>query len=405
MAKFVRSAGFSFVSTLCIGLNALLIMYTTDFEMQSAGKQPSDAIVVAEVSFVLYYAIELICKLMAHRLYFFWGKRMAWNVFDMVLVGFSVVEASYLLTAASGNGTNISFLRILRFCKVAKVLRLFRALRFFADLRLLIDSVLASCMNLISCIGMMLFVLFTFALLIMQILAQTLVPENGMQSVDETDINEIKAHFGSVARTIITLLQSTTGGQDWETVYNLLEDRGWVLAFLFVFYILFWFIVAENVVTSAFVEKAFRLARPDDELLIFEQSLQDSADANTLRAIFQEADRDGSGGISLYEFETLISDPVFHGFLRTRGIDINNARLLYKMLRSCGDLGNEQDPDIKTFVNACLRMKGAASSVDMHSLSFEAKMVAQKQLSIARESQARLDNLEKMIKQLSATDL
>jgi len=422
LATFVDGSAFALVAFVCTGLNACLIMYTTDCDMQSRGEHLPGvtAVVVAEVSFVLFYVIELLLKLMVHRLYFFWGGNMGWNMFDAVLVAFSVVEASFLIAVGNGNGANVSFLRVLRLCKIAKVLRLFRALRFFTDLRLLIDCVLASSVNLMCCCGMILFFLFMFALLIMQALAQTMHSEDGtLIDCNGTDcvggdglenLDAIRNNFGSVVRTVLTLMQCTTGGKDWEEVYNLLAPRGWVLPLFFVFYILFWVIVAENIVTSAFVEKAFRLARPDSELLVFEQQMQDCEDANNLReTVLNGLGEDTKAsfrdrGISLIDFEALISNTEFHSAMRLRGIDINNAKLLYKMLRTCGESDKEQDPDIKTFVNACLRMKGAATSVDMHSLSFEQKVIAQRQLNIAKESQERLNRLESMVSRLLGAD-
>merc|ERR1712061_118190 len=111
--------------------------------------------------------------------------------------------------------------------------------------------------------------------------------------------------------------------------------------------------------------------------LAFEQHMKDIADAVELENMFREVDSDGSNTISVEEFRQLTKHPKLKAYLQVRGIDIKNTEMFFLMLRALG--GEAMDVDIHTMVNACLRMKGYASSLDLQGVSFESKMMAQRQ--------------------------
>ena len=54
-------------------------------------------------------------------------------------------------------------------------------------------------------------------------------------------------------------------------------------------------------------------------------------------------------------------------FVPSWGIDIKNAETFFKMLV---ELQGEETIDAHTFANACVRMKGAATSIDLQTVMF-----------------------------------
>ena len=42
---------------------------------------------IAEVLLASFYVVELVLKLMVHRLFFFWNSEMSWNCFDFMCLG------------------------------------------------------------------------------------------------------------------------------------------------------------------------------------------------------------------------------------------------------------------------------------------------------------------------------
>lgn len=121
--------------------------------------------------------------------------------------------------------------------------------------------------------------------------------------------------------------------------------------------------------------------------------MQDSRDADELRKIFTALDDNSSGTISLDELQHLIAHPKFRTYLRVRGIRIEDAELFHSMLISvAGDINEEVD--ISVVVAACLRMKGFASSMDLHALSFEARLMHRRHRELLVECTSRLQRIE-----------
>ena len=337
LKKIVCSTTFGMVSTAVILLNAAFIFYTTDLEMRSienAMGMGDDSIRIIELALASVYVVEVILRLMVHRLFYFWNAEMAWNWFDFLLVVFSVFENLLVFGLLPGQNTsadagptvNLAFLRLIRLCKIVKILRVFRTLKFFSELRLMLDCVLGSLMNVMWCVILLVFVMYVFGLLLQQGIVQFLMEEG--KNVDQADYDFIIEYFGSVFQTVVTLFQSSTSGVDWNEPYKALRLTGDVMPVAFLVYVAFVFISVWNIVTSTFVEKALKLAQPDVDMLILEQQLQDFEDCKMLARLFKNMgpkDDDGSGRIGIAEFRRLVETYEFRSYLQTKGIDIKNA--------------------------------------------------------------------------------
>ena len=402
LTRVVNSTAFSIMSTAVILLNAAFILYTTDLEMSSiehaVGMDSSTKLV--ELLLASVYVVEVMLKLTVHRLYYFWNDEMAWNWFDFMLVVFSIFEnlLVYDLLPGQSNstdrGVNLGFLRLIRLCKIVKILRVFRTLKFFSELRLMLDCVLGSLLNVMWCCIMLLFVMYVFGLLLQQGVVQYFMEE---AAVSDQAANELKTYFGSVGDTVITLFQSSTNGVDWNQPYQALLHTGQILPMAFLVYITFVVISVWNIVTSTFVEKALKLAQPDVDMLILEQQLQDFEDCKMLSKLFRNMgprDAEGSGRIGMEEFSRLVETYEFRSYLQTKGIDIKNAETFFKMLV---ELQGEHTLDAATFANACVRMKGAATSIDLQTVMFTTHLMNKEQRKFFHSLHGRLSNIESML--------
>merc|ERR1719215_17009 len=104
---------------------------------------------------------------------------------------------------------NLSFLRCLRDLKIAKVIRVVRAVRFFQELRMMLNSVLGSFLMLFWCTILLLFLIYVFSIVIMQLLTLDAPIDEEPVFTNEKPLLEC---FGSVQNSTITLMQSTMGG-------------------------------------------------------------------------------------------------------------------------------------------------------------------------------------------------
>jgi len=396
LARIVQSNYFALLSAMVILANGVFILYATDYEMQHLSEPTNAQIRMVDLILAFFYVVEIGLKLLVHRLFFFWSDEWRWNTFDFALVLFAIVENvlayDWMIGPQENSGVNLGFLRLFRLCKIVKILRIFRTLKFFSELRLMLDCMIGSLLNAIWCVVMLVFVMYVFALFVQQLLASYLVEDGGRES--EEAVTLIYTFFGSVGMTLMTLFQACTSGVDWKEPYDVLAISGPVLPGSFAMYVAFVYISVWNIITSTFVEKALKLAQPDIDLLVLEQQLQDYEDTQMLAQLFAhmlDTDEDGRQQVGLEEFRHLVENSEFRRYLQTRGIDIKNAETFFKMLV---ELHGEPTIDAVTFASACVRMKGAATSIDLQTVMYTTHLMNKEQRRAFQFMYSRLKSIE-----------
>lgn len=76
----------------------------------------------------------------------------------------------------------------------------------------------------------------------------------------------------------------------------------------------------------------------------------------------------------MQELTKYMDNEGFKNFFDVRNIDIKHAELVFQMLSSASD--NKQEVGLETFVLGLLRLRGPAESIDLHTLSFEVKLLS-----------------------------
>ncbi|CAK9024780.1 unnamed protein product [Durusdinium trenchii] len=403
-SRIVDGHKFSTLCLLVILANAILIIIVSDYEIQHLGESIPEDWEVLELSLTIFYGVELMLKILVHRLYFFVNEEWRWNIFDFFLVVFSFSEVAisrYLVlnqtSEESSASLNVGFLRLLRLTKLAKVLRVFRTLKFFTELRLMIDCVLGSFMQIFWCLVMIVFVLYVFSLLLVQGIADYMLTAENLTDKHRTELLDMFGSVGPVesAAAMRRLDDPLPIHDGWfgladrataavcrvcvaehlVTVWQHLLGRNPFLASVFLVYISIFTISIWNIVTSTFVEKAMKLAKPDLDSMLLEQSLRDLQDSDELEKLFKPyASRNEAGEdeIALDDLQEAADEAEFLLYLSVRGIDVKNVKLFFYML---GSMREDNVIDLKSLVKACVRMKGFATSIDLQSVSFEAKLM------------------------------
>jgi len=366
--RFVNSWVFANWCALMIMLNAVFIAACTNYEMQQPGGGSTPVIKAVEYAFLIWYSIELLLKLAAHGRYFFVGPDYRWNWFDLFLVGVSAMQL-VLLTGAA----NFSFGRSLRLFKITKIFRVFRFMEFFKDVKVMVLCMLQSFLAVFWCLLIIAFMMYFASVLILQAVIMHI---ETLESAE--DIAWFQEQFPSVQEMMVVLFQSTTGGCDWNVPYNnILETENvWAQAF-FLFYIAFFTIAVWNIVTGLFIEKAMTMVEPDKHEFMLRQRRAELHDIAELKGLFTEMDYDNSKSLSFAEFENICKVPEFRTFLEQRGILINEAGSLFSMIAQ--STGNNDEIDIDTMIACFLRIKGMATSIDLHTLRFEVKSALRQQ--------------------------
>ena len=166
VAGFVDGKFFESLCTLVILINGIFAVFVANYEVANVGAEPSRMMKMCEYAFLGFYSLELFLKFCVHRCYFFCNADMKWNIFDLLLVGISVVDTAVSeMTSDSADSMDVTFLRALRLFKLAKILRMVRVMRYFAELRVMLNSVLGSFMSLFWAGVMLGLIYYIFGLL------------------------------------------------------------------------------------------------------------------------------------------------------------------------------------------------------------------------------------------------
>jgi len=242
-------------------------------------------------------------------------------------------------------------------------LRVFRTMRFLKELRVMVTSIVGSLVSLGWSVVMLGLILFVFALFFVQQMAMHL---SDSELFDESPLfKRQRKYFRSVQVAMATLSMCTTGGKDWEEVFELVVPLGLFSTVAFVFYIAFFTFAVMNILTGIFVENALSLCKPSEIEALTMRKRQDEQEAEELFLILETLDGDGDGCMSMDEFrQVMTNDRVVH-MLKKLGVDIKDAELFFSTVAR---LSHQDIIEIPEFVTQIMRLKGNALSMDLHAL-------------------------------------
>jgi len=364
-SDFVSSRMFESAMLMTIIANTVFTIHQTNKQMSNPhmGIDPTSA--TAELIFTTLYLIEFVLKFLVHRCYMFSNTDKWWNMFDVAIVGMAVVEL--MLTYAHGKKVfSASFMRVLRIVRVVKVFRAVRVVQFVKELRLILKCVFGSFMSLLWSFVLLAGISILFAIVAVQQLTSAL--NEGQLPKDQVEI--IYERFGSVQEASLTLFKSISGGEDWGPIYDLISKAGITSSVCFMAYVLLIWMSITNIITSVFVDKALKHARPDADDALMEKHKEDLEKVKQLRTIFQSIDVDGSGTLTLAELQNSFSDDRILSFFELQGLDIKSIETFFTLLTQ---ISETHEVDVESFVTGCLKMRGYATNIDVFMLLFQTK--------------------------------
>merc|ERR1712012_428996 len=113
-------------------------------------------------------------------------------------------------------------------------------------------------------------------------------------------------------------------------------------------------------------------AQPDLDTMLLEKKKADLKSARELTKLLAQLDKNHSGTISLTEFLGFMDDVAFRTHFEVRDVDIKDAELFFRMLATVAE---SDEVPFATFTEGCMRLKGMASSIDLHTVHFETKLM------------------------------
>jgi len=314
-----------------------------------------------DVVFLILFAIEISARMLLDGPNFFTGSNRWWNCFDCLCTFTSLLDVAM-------QWVDLSYVRALKILRVFRLTRMLGAVRCIRALRMMVASIVCSLISLMWAFVLLAFLLYLFAIFIMQGMESYIY---SLTADPRADLTTLLTYYGRVDKSMLSLFMSITGGKDWaDTLSPLAEITWWYVAF-FVLYVTFVLFGVMNVLTAIFVESAGQIAQIDKELVIQEEISQQQSVIDELRRLLKGCDEDQSGTITDQELETLLNKKEITAYLHHLGIDISEAKGLFQLL----DLDDVKAVDIDELVSGIMRMKGGATGLDLATVMFENKKV------------------------------
>ncbi|CAE7296640.1 Scn11a [Symbiodinium sp. CCMP2592] len=253
--RIVENPYFDYVLIAFLLGNALTFGIEADIMARQSLLQPPVVFTAFNIAFTMIFVAELAIRIVAYHWNFLFGEGWMWNLFDLIIVFFSVVdEVSQLFLSGSDVQTLLGFAGVLRMLRLGRVMRLIRLVRVVPALKSMVYLVSAS-MNSFFWTGVLLLLLMYCVAVYFTDLATEATRLNTNTSVDLT---EVRRYWGSLGQAVASLFQAITGGMDWRVFVEVFEtalpESHDMLLVVFSLYIAFATLVMLNLVTGVFVE-------------------------------------------------------------------------------------------------------------------------------------------------------
>lgn len=359
------------------------ILLGLDVNRNKAVLEEQILVVLGEICNAFFF-IELMLRLWCYRTHFFCGDELGWNFFDSFLVLSSILDVVLTYTATNMSPAVAGSVKMLKLFRIMRVFRVFRFFRQLANWAMMILDSLKSLFGALILLGI---IIYVFAVSLSMNTADWLTMQE-KEGVTDVDLkSSVDFWFGSLGKTLYTLLLSILGGVSWHLVCDLLLEIDILSAVLLLFYIMFTIFSVLNanytfeksssssssssaeVITGVFVDSAIQTSNSQRDIQIErEMELKDSF-LKSLKGFFEALDTDGSGSIHLEEIKIMLQDPTLAAYFAVLGFDEVNANQIFHLL----DDDESGEVSIEEFLDGCSKLKGAARSIDVHALMHQCR--------------------------------
>jgi len=370
LARVVKSQKFSTIVAVLVIANCAWIGFETQKTIQIAYEELTTGIKIPSGSwrvskkatnlcFAGVFLVELLLRIFAEKVLFWFGSEARWNLFDCFLVGSSLTE---IVMSAS----NFSFARVLRLFRMVKMLRVLRMVPMCKSLRKMVISVCGCLSSLVWLTVLLGLIVYVSAICFMQIYQREL---EGGSLRNSPYLSQLEDLYGTVSRAMLTLFTSISGGRDWQEAMDPIWHISSFYGLMFLLYIVFILFGVLNVVTGVFVDRALEIAAQDKDFVVLEEMQSRKQEAKDLTDFFNMLDADGDGCISLEEVTQDRGKGGLQNYMFAMQLDTEALLELFTIL----DTHQTGKLDIQTFIDGCMRIRGHARAIDLHAFLHESR--------------------------------
>lgn len=248
-------------------------------------------------------------------------------------------------------------------------MRLFRLTRFFPGLQVLVFSIVNTLKSLVWAVVLLALIFYTFGIYFTLAVKDHL--DDYKDDIDPDVKDLLNVHYGTLGLAMDTLFKSISGGVSWQEVANPLQTVQVCYGF-FIFFIVFTIFAVLNVITGVFVQSASEAAEEDQDMAFHNYIFRRQAYISRMRELFSQTDVNMDGGLTIDEFADLLTSDMGQAFLGGMDLTMSEAQIVFNIF----DTDGGGHIDLEEFLTGCLRMRGAARSIDMLMMMSEMKALS-----------------------------
>jgi len=342
--------------------------------------------IAIEVIYCCVWMSEVALKIKYHT--WRWIGMSGWNIFTVIIATLAVLDFPLKIAGVGGGLRMLSLLRVVGMLRLLKVIRIYRSLK---ELRLIMQGLIGS-------LGML---CWTVAILIIFLYVSAVFTTSSIgRSEDFDDFSklsngwDVDALFGSVGKSMFTLLQCMTRDSWSSNVARFVIVRQWYMSIFFVCFMLASTYGLLNLVVSVIVEQTLTAARAQESRMHAREERQQRAELEGLGEIFRMSDADGSGDLDIDEFKKALNAKDSEVSWRMKVLDLpaEECARLFTVIDGSGT----RTLSCEEFIEGCTKLKGPAKSRDLLAITAQADSLSQKMDGLAED----LQMAEKMLSEL-----
>jgi voltage-gated sodium channel len=267
-----------------------------------------------DIFLLVFFSVEIVARLFVYRGAFFTEEHKEWNMFDLFLVVFGVIDQGLTRTLLSENSNAgarhasraFVIVRAVRVLRIFRVLRVLRVLEICPTMR----GLAVGLINGARAIGWL--SLFMMVCICMySIFLTKFLDADSFSDLEEREI--IEQSFGSVSASMFTLFDWLTF-DDWSTTARIVNARYWWMELVWISY----FVLTQWTFMS--LVTGLTVAKMEEERSVH---IRDQAETY-LALLFDEMDHNDDHTLDLSEFKELVESPQAQEALMACGIKISS---------------------------------------------------------------------------------
>jgi hypothetical protein len=313
--RICHSGAFIVLQMTAIILNTLVIGLDTEFNDSDASQGIKEIFAVIDHMFCAFFTIEILIRFGGMEKCATWLKvfrkivKDKWFSFDLFLVVPMIIETwgiAFVFWVArmepkTGGVSQLTTLRLLRLMRLSRIGRVARVLRFFPEIFMMMKSIWAAMRAVLCTFGMLLFLLYVFAIIF-------------KARAEGTEIEEMfSSIFASMWRLLLDGAFMDNVGDTMEAIW----ESEPLLAFMFLLFIFLSNLTVLNMLIGVICEVANEVSTSEKERAAAK------ALKNDLLEFLDCFDTNDDDQISLREFELLLGNPDVKLTLESHDVDVH----------------------------------------------------------------------------------